>query len=251
MATQTWDKPLIAQEGVELTVVNANATYLAFRTGFDGVIMFSDTAWRRALSPALVNVLYYDTSAGTYTSYKVYATDGLSATHVPLDAMATGDYLYLGFTEPVQGIQIDMGSNVNANHVDLDVEFASTAVGLDATLAFTDVAGDSDGTDSTGTLAVDGVYTWTLPTTWVRTTLGTHAIPLYQKCYWIRFCPTGTLSAEVDVNEIIPVYKNDLYAYMEASTSYVDQLNFVRNGGFVLKGTASSKKLNVTWLKHG
>lgn len=248
MSTQTWDKPLSAEEGEQASLTTA-ASYLAFKKGFDGVIMYSASAWRRALSPALVNVLYYDTSAGTYTSYKTEATDRDSETHVKLDAMATGDYLYLGFVEPVLGIQIDMGSNVNANHVDLDVEYSSTAVGLAATLAWTDVADDSDGTDSTGTLAQDGVYTWTLPTDWVRTTLGTHNVPLYQKCYWIRFCPTGALSATVDVNEIIPVYKNVNYSYKEAATSYVDQLNFVKNSGFVLKGS-TTQTLNVTWLKH-
>ena len=249
MATQTWDKPLVAVEG-ETKTIGTTATYLATKKGFDGVIMFCDTAWRRALSPALINVLYYDTSAGTYTSYLKEATDGGSTGHVPLDAMATGDYLYLGFYEPVLGVYFDMGSNVNSNHVDPDFEFSSTAVGQGATLAWTDMGGDSDGTDSTGTLAQDGVYTWTLPTTWVRTTLGTHAIPLYQKCYWARFCPTGALSATVDVNQIIPVYKNSTYSYQEASVSYVDQLNTAKTGGFVLY-CGASKTLNVTWLRHG
>ena len=249
MATQTWDKPLVAVEG-ETKTIGTTPVYLATKKGFDGVIMFCDTAWRRALSPALVNVLYYDTSAATWTSYKTEATDGLSTTHVPLDAMATGDYLYLGFSEPALGIYVDVGSNVNGNHVDLDVEYSSTAVAAGATLAWTDVAGDSDGTDSTGTMAQDGVYTWTLPSAWVRTTLGTHAIPTYQKCYWIRFCPTGAMSATVDLNEIIPVYKNTNYSYQEASVSYVDQINTTKTGGFLLY-CGESKTLNVTWLRHG
>jgi len=247
MATYTWDKPLTVEEG-EQASLTTTASYLAFKPGFDGVIMYSGSAWRRALSPALIHVLYYSDSAGTYTPYKTEATDRLSTTHVPLDAMATGDYLYLGFSQPALGIQIDMGSNVNSNDVELDVEYCSTAV--PGTLAFTDVGGDGDGTDSTGTLAQDGVYTWTLPTAWVRSTLGTSQAPLYTKCYWIRFCPTGALSATVDVNEIIPVYKNASYSYYEASTSYVTQLDTTRNGGFVLKGS-TTQTLDVTWLRHG
>jgi len=249
MATYTWDKPLTAEEG-ETASLTDTASYLAFKPGFDGVIMYSGSAWRRALSPALLHVLYYDTSAGTYTSYKIEATDRVSTTHVPLDAMATGDYLYLGFTEPVLGIQIDMGSNVNSNDVELDMEYCTTAVAVGATLAFTNVSDDSDGTDSSGTLAQDGVYTWTLPTDWVRSTLGTAAIRLYTKCYWIRFCPTGALSATVDVDEIIPVYKNANYSYKEASVSYVEQLDTTRNSGFVLKGS-TTQTLDVTWLRHG
>ena len=247
MANQTWDKPLTAEEGEQASLTTTES-YLAFKPGFDGVIMYSGSAWRRALSPALVHVLYYDTSESTYTSYKTQATDRLSTTHVKLDAMATGDYLYLGFSQPALGIQIDMGSNVNAEDKELDVEYCSTAV--PGTLAFTNVEGDNDGTDSSGTLAQDGVYTWTLPTAWVRSTLGTHQIPLYTKCYWIRFCPTGALSTTVDVNEIIPVYKNTNYAHYQASTSYVSQLDPTRNSGFVLKGSGT-QTLDVTWLRHG
>jgi hypothetical protein len=251
MATYTWDKPLVAEEGDSVTLGSSTLHYLAFKKGFDGVIMECDTAWRRALAPALLEVLYYDTSAGTYTSYWTEATDGGSTGHVPLDAMATGDYLYLGFAEPVRGAYIDIGSNVNANAASLDIEYSSTAVGLGATLAFTDVAGDSDGTVSTGkTMAQDGVITWTVPSAWVRTTLGTHAIPLYRKCYWIRFCPSAALSATVDVNQIIPVYKNTNYAYMMPATSYVEQLNTARNGGFIMSGT-NTKIVYITWLKHG
>ena len=245
-ATAIWDKPLLAEEGEQASLTTTES-YLAFEPGFDGVIMYSGSAWRRALSPALLHVLYYDATDGSYTSYKTYATDRLTTTHVPLDAMATGDYLYLGFSQPALGIQVDVGSNVNSNDVDLDVEYCSTAV--PGTLAFTDVEGDSDGTDSTGTLAVDGVYTWTLPTAWVRSTLGTSATPLYTKCWWIRFCPTGAVSATVDVNEIIPVYKNASYAYYQASTSYVCQLDYTRNGGFLLKGS-TTQTLDVTWLRH-
>jgi len=247
-ATAIWDKPLLAEEGEQASLTTV-ASYLAFKPGFDGVIMYSSAAWRRALSPALLHVLYYDATDGSYTSYKTQATDRISTTHVPLDAMATGDYLYLGFSAPALGVQIDIGDNANSNDVELDVEYCSTAVAAGATLAFTNVEGDNDGTDSSGTLAVDGVYVWTLPTAWVRSTLGTYATSLYSKCYWIRFCPTGALSATVDVNEIIPVYKNANYTYYEASTSYITQLDYTRNGGFVLLGS-TSQTLDVTWLRH-
>jgi len=58
MATYTWDKPLTVEEG-EQASLTTTASYLAFKPGFDGVIMYSGSAWRRALSPALIHVLYY------------------------------------------------------------------------------------------------------------------------------------------------------------------------------------------------
>jgi len=253
MATQTWDKPLIAEEGETITLTGAGGTlyYLAFKPRFDGVIMWCDTAWRRALSPALVNCLLYDTGLTTYTSYRTEATDGLAATHVPLDAMGTDDYFYMGFSEPALGVKFDIGTNVQDEAASLDVEYCSTAVAQGATIAFTDVAGDSDGTDSAGdTLKQDGAYTWTLPSAWKRSTLGTYAAPLYQKCYWIRFKPSATLDAATDINEIIPIYQNTNYSYMEASTSYIEQLNTTKNGGFVMHGT-EDKVIHISWLRHG
>ena len=248
MSTTTWDKALIAQEG-ETASLTTTVSYLAFKPGFDGVQLYSGSAWRLALAPALLQVLYYSASAGTYTPYVTEATDRLTTTHVPLDGMATTDILYLGFSAPALGVYINMGSNVNAVDTELDVEYCSTANAVGATLAFTNVAGDSDGTDSSGTLAQDGVYTWTLPTAWKRSTLGTQDVQIGHKCFWIRFSPVATLSATVDVLQIIPVYQNANYGYQEASTTYLFQVDRAKHSGFTLKGS-TSQTLNVTWLRH-
>lgn len=249
MAIATFEKPVIAEEG-EQASLTTTASYLLFKPNFDAVTLYSASAWRLAFSPALLNCLYYDASAGTYTNYKTEATDRVSTTHVQLDAMPTTDYLYLGFSEPALGIYIKVDdTNKNTNTATLDVEYCSTAVAPGATIAFTDVAGDSDGTSASATLTQNGVYTWTLPTAWVRSSLGTAGVPLYGVCYWLRFCPSATLSATVDLVDIIPVYKNDNYAYKEASVTYVYSIAPSENSGFVLKGT-TTQTLNVDWLKH-
>jgi hypothetical protein len=250
MAREITAAPLKALEGATLAL-STTADYIAVKPGWHEVKMYCATQWRLALSPALVHCLYYLASAGTYTEYKTQATDGLSTTHVPLDAMATGDYLYMGFSEPALGVYIDVGTNAQANAATLDVEYCSTAVAQGATLAFTDVAGDSDGTTSGGAaLAIDGVYTWTLPSAWVRSTLGTYATPTYTKCYWIRFAPSATLSAAVDLNEIIPVYQNVNYGYMEPGLEYQFTFEPSRCGGFVVKATAGTPTLDYSWIKH-
>ena len=250
MASGVYGAPLKAVEG-ETVVLSTTAGYLAVKPDWHEVKMYCASQWRLAQSPSLLHCLFYDGATATYTEYKTQATDRVSTTHVPLDAMATNDYLYMGFSEPALGVYVDIGTNANANAATLDVEYASTAVAQGATLAFTDVAGDSDGTDSGGaSLAVDGVYTWTLPTAWVRTTLGTHATPLYTKCWWIRFVPSAALSATVDLNEIIPVYKNANYGYMEAGMEYQWTFEPSRTGGFVLLASAGTPTLDVTWVKH-
>ena len=253
MATATWDKSLTAQEGESATVaITTAASSLAVKPGFDGVQLYSGSAWRMALAPALLSVLYYSASAGTYTSYRTEATDTLTTTHVPLDAMAIADWVYLGFSAPALGVWINKGSNVNAEStVTLDVEYCSTANAIDASVAFTDVLGDGDTTSSgNATLAIDGFVTWTLPTAWVRSTLGTYSAPAANKCFWIRLSPAEkVLSTTVDLLQIVPLYKNTNYGWQEASTTYVLQFDSSRCGGLTLKGS-TSQNLNVTWLRH-
>ena len=324
-AQAVFGSPILALEG-ETATLGTTATYLLLKPNFHEVKLYSASQWRLALSPALLHCLYYSASAGTYTEYKTQATDRVSTTHVPLDAMATTDYLYLGTSEAVLGFYFNIdGTNKNDNPATLDMEYCSgsadtaskkitgtvsaaftvgesvlggtsgatgilvsddgstyiivrdivgsfvigetisgasqtcstvTAIATPTAAAyFTDVAGtDSDGTDVAGdTLKQAGVYTWgTTPTpdsTWVRSTLGTPAIPLYGKCYWIRFKPSATLSAAVDIVDLIPVYINANYAYMEAGVEYQFSLNVAKVSGFVLKGTAT-QTLDLSWIRH-
>jgi hypothetical protein len=252
MAQAVFGSPILEVEG-ETKALSTTAGYIAVKPGFHEMKLYCASQWRLALSPALLHCLYYNGS--TYTEYKTQATDRESTTHVPLDGMTTAHYLYLGFSEPALGVHITMGSNVNAaDPTTLDVEYCSTAVALGATIAFTDVAGDSDGTNSgTVTLAQTGVYTWTLPTpdtTWKRSTLGTAAIPLYSNCYWIRFAPSATLSATVDLNEIIPVYRNANYSYQEPGVVEQFSFNTAKVGGLVVIAIAGTPTLDVTWIKH-
>ncbi len=247
MSQAVYGAPLLAVEG-ETKALATTAGFVSIKPGFHEVKMYCASQWRLALSPKLVHCLYFNGS--TYTDYVQHVTDRLSTTHLPLDGMTTSHYVYLGTTEPILGVYIDMGTNVNDQAATLDVEYCSTAVALGATIAFTDVAGDSDGTDTTGTtLSKDGVYTWTLPGI-VRSTLGTDTAPLYKKCYWMRFKPSATLAATLDIDEIIPVYKNVNYAYMEPGLEYQFAINTARVGGFVVLATAGTPTLDVSWVLH-
>lgn len=258
MATAVFGSPILVIEG-EQASLTTTASYLLVKPTFHEVKMYCASQWRMALAPSLLHCLYYSASAGTYTEYRTQAIDRVSTTHVPLDAMATGDYLYLGTSEQVLGYYFNLDvTNLNANAASLDMEYCSIAPALGTVagrtaIAFTDVAGtDSDGTLTvTETLSQDGVYTWgTSPgTAWVESTLGTYDVPLYSKCFWIRFKPSATLSATIDVVDLIPVYKNTNYMYMEPGIEYQFSLNTAKVGAFTLLGTTTST-LDVGWVRH-
>lgn len=253
MATSVFGAPLILEEGDTALTLTTSAQYIAVKPGWQEVKMYCASEWRIAHCPKLVHALYYSASAGTYTDYMTTVTDRSSSTHMPLDAMAATDYLYLGTTDPVAGFFFDIGSNTNDEAAALDWEYCSTAVAPGATIAFTDVAGDSDGTKTTQTLDTDGVYAFTAlgEGTIKRSTLGTAGTPLYGKCYWYRFKPSIPLAATVDINEIIPVYKNTNYGWREAGIEYTWTVDLTKTSGFALLATAGTPVLHITWLKHG
>lgn len=129
---------------------------------------------------------------------------------------------------------------------------ATTAITTNDTLAFfTDVAGDDDATDNPAgtTLAIDGAYVFTLPAV-KSSRLGTLNVPLFSQCYWIRFTPSATLSDPTDINEIIPIYQNANYGYMEPGMEYQFSVSTPRCGGFVVLATAGTPALDISWVKH-
>jgi len=249
MGTATFGQAIRRLYG-ETVSLTTTAAHLAFRPGYQEVMLYCSSAWRMGIAPRLRHCVLYD---GTdYTDYINSVTDGVSTTHMPLDAMTTSKYVYLGFASPARGVYIDVGTGVNANAATLDVEYCSTAcLTKGATVAFTDVAGDADGTDSPEgtTLAVDGLYTWTVPTAWVLSTLGTFETPLFSKCWWIRFKPSATLSATVDIVEVIPACYDTNYGYMEGGVAYQFATSDYHNGAFEFDHTATGT-LDVTWIQR-
>jgi hypothetical protein len=111
---------------------------------------------------------------------------------------------------------------------------------------FTDVASDSDGTDNAGaTLAQPGLYSFTLPAVVKGAIAGVDGEALY----WYRFAPSASLSATVDIVDIIPACDTVNYAYMEAGLSYQFSVNPAQNGAFEFDHTGTAT-LDVTWVQH-
>lgn len=314
MSQAVFGVPIKRLKGTTVSM-STTAAHLAIPSGYNAIRHSAQMPYRLGLAPMLSRVWYYDATDGSYTDYTTFATDGLSTTHVPLDAMPTADYLYMGFEDMPRSVYFDIGSNANAENRTLDVEYSydasdgsyqkltgtvsgaltvgETVTGqtsgatailvysgatyivvkttspqggfiigedvdggsqtcddltditneLPGTPYFTDVAGDSDGTDSSGTLAVDGLYSWTLPSSVTATVNGVSGL------HWIRFAPSGALSATVDINEIIPACVDTNYAYFDAGEKYLYTYNNQRVGAIETDMVAGTAILEVNFIQ--
>lgn len=241
MATPVMGSPIkkIYGETVSLTTT---AAHLLYRPGYHEVKMYCASDFRMGLAPRLGLVKYYN--ASTYTDYTSQAIDRVSTTHVPLDGMLTTHYLYLGVTEPVRGFYFTIdGTNKNALATTLDMEYCSSITAGVGT--FTDVASDSDGTLSTYTLATSGLYSFTLPAVVRGALTGIDSSPLY----WYRFAPGATLSATVDVIDIIPACDTTNYGYEQGGLAIQFSLNVAQNGAFEFDHTGTDT-LYIDWVQH-
>lgn len=313
MSQAVFGVPIKKFKGTTVSM-STTAAHLAIPQGYNQIRHSAMMPYRLGLAPRLSKVFYYDAApAVTYTDYTEYAIDGLSTTHVPLDAMPTADYLYLGCEEMPRGFWFDIGSTPNDQNRTLDVEYSydcsdgsylkltgtvssaltvgetvtgqtsgatatmvysgatyivvkaiSGAFAIDedvdgatqtcddltaianevkGTTYFTDVANDSDGTDSTGTLAVDGLYSFDLPSGAVGTVNGVSGL------YWIRFAPSGALGTTVDINEIIPACADTNYGYFDAGEIYEYSFNNQRVGAIETDMVAGNAILEVTFIQ--
>jgi|26BtaG_2_1085354.scaffolds.fasta_scaffold04518_2 hypothetical protein len=244
MAQAVFDSPTKKVYG-ETAALTTTASHVLFRPLYQEVSLYCGSDWRMGIAPKLARVKYYN--ASTYTDYTAQASDRDDTTHVPLDAMGTTHYLYMGFTDKVRGFYFNIdGANKNDNTATLDMEYCS-AISSAGVGTFTDVASDSDGTTTGGdTLKQDGIYTFTLPAVVRGSLAGIDTEPLY----WYRFTPSATLSATVDLIDIIPACDTTNYAYMESGAPYQIALNLAQSGALELKATAGTPTLNISWISH-
>ena len=315
MATSVFGSPVKKLYG-ETVSLTTTAAHLGFMPRYHEVKVYCASDYRMGIAPRLARVKLYTGSA--YVDYTTEATDRVSTTHVPLDAMPVTKKLYLGVTDPTRGFYINPVSNVNAEAATLDFEYmyaistpgylkitgtvaaafavdevgtgsVTTATGTvvysdDSTYIvvkncsgqfnlaenitgsatgslttitaidpvapgtgyFTDVASDSDGTDSGGaTLAVPGLYSFTLPAVVRGPLAGVDS----ESLYWYRFTPSATLSATVDIVDIIPACDTVNYGYEQGGVVMQFALNTAQNGAFEFDH-ASTATLYVDWISH-
>jgi hypothetical protein len=249
MSVNVWDAPIQEVRG-ETQVINVAGTttnYHGIQPGFREVKFVCDTAWALSLAPKLLHCLYYTVAGGYIADYVKDMTD-CGASHMHINAMLNTSYIYLCTTDPVLGFYYDI-TDANAEAATLDVEYCSTAMSSTATIAFTDVAADSDQTDAAGaTLGVDGEYVFTYVEV-PRSRLGTYQNQLYSKGCWYRFKPSATLTNPTSIANIIPIYKDATnLCPMSAGVEYTVALDTSQVGGYYAQ-CSGAKNLFVGWIR--
>ena len=253
MATPTYGVPLQEFYGeTAITLSNSVPGYINTRPGYRGAKVYCASLLKLQLTPRLHSVLFYDYSdSESYTEYVSQATDCDLATHVQLDSMAhgatTGDYLYIGCQDTFLGVYFTIDStNKNSINATMDTEYSDDE---DDPTSFTDVSDDDDGTDSTGTetgntMEQTGVYTWTLPSDWVKTTIDG------KKLYWIRMKPDATLSSNVEVEMMTTVHNTATYGWVQGGQSELFTFDTDLIGGFQYLSSSGTPSLYITWVRY-
>lgn len=240
--SQQSDLPIYETKAeAQLTLSSTVPQYIARQPGFRYVDMYGSAAFKWQPTPGITVVLYYTGATGVYKGlterYKDYVTDKVSTTHMPLDAMLTGDKVYLCLTDTITGLYITIdGTNKNAIDATLDVEYWNGT-------AWTDVANDVDATKTgNATLNKTGAYTFDVPSDAETTVNGITG-------RWIRFNPSTTLSATIDIIEIIPICKGANYLIVPATTRHRENLHFVKASGIQVLSVTATPTLDITWLR--
>ncbi len=243
MAKSIYSAPVSAVygESTALATTLAYGDILNARKGFKGLQLYCAAAFKFLTTPRIDKVILYDDSAKAYKDQTSAAIDNDANTEVQLGTMTTSDILYIGAVDTFLGLSIDVGTvNAVASTTPPDFEYYSST-GL-----WTDVSGDLDGTlSSTTTFAVDGLYTWTLPTDWKPTSVNGSAL-----LYYVRFKPIVNLTAGTSFDGLIAINKGTNYAYFPAAMT--QELNYDEDlvGGLQFLAVSGTPTVYVNWVYY-
>lgn len=230
MATETIASPLgemrassTASGGTALTTT---AAFVELPPGTSRVVLiprnFSTAVVARyAINPYLA-VLFTQDNLATATDGSEASQDGTTGTGLTLNSWDTAvnlDYLYVGAYVPFRGVRVIIG-NTNGNASTLTVNFWNGS-------AWTDITA-TDGSASAGaSFGQTGNVTWTVPTTWVRKTLGEIASPVpaagiamsNESLYWTRWQQSAALDATVSATSLLAMNRSTAYAEIPSGFS--------------------------------
>ena len=210
MAKSTYSAPIsdVYGQSTAIATTLAYGDIINMRAGFKGVQLYCSAAFKFLTTPRIDKVILYDASEDTYIDQTAPAIDNDDTTEVQLGTMTTTDILYVGAVAPYLGLHIDIGTQ-NSTNTTFDEEYSS--LGGEWTNLPTTI---SDGTDSTGTLRQNGLYTWGLPSDWEATSVNGSVL-----LYYTRFKPLADLTAGTSIDGLITINKGTDYAYFAAGST--------------------------------
>ena len=242
MAKAYYSAPIgeVKGESTALATTVAYGDIISVRKKFKGLQLYCADAFKLLTTPRIGKVLLWDNSEQKYSDQTAAATDRDSDTEVQLGTMTTADILYVGAVDTFLGLAIDIGTaNSNASTTPPDVEYWMVD-------GWKDVSSDSDGTlSSTTSFAVDGLYTWTLPTDWVPTSVN-GSVPLY----YARFKPLANLSALTTLDGLTTINKGTSYIYFPGGSSQEFNYDEDKVGGLQFLAVSGTPTVFVNWIEY-
>jgi len=250
----------IATPGETLALSTTLASLGMPRNAYQALLYNPSADFRMHLNPAILAVVFYDVSNSAGARYERSSGSGVSLTQdltdrdtatgtgTAMDAMATGDFLYVVTSDVVGGFRGVIGS-ANA---ELATIAASYRKNDDTWAALT----ETDGTSSGGaSLAQTGSITWTAPTDAKRAILGgpsgifTDAdAPAIEGFLW-RFAFDIALGADVEIDELWTLNKNTSRGYFRAGIEYPISIDRRNVGALEAVLAAGTSTMELTWTQ--
>jgi hypothetical protein len=186
-----------------------------------------------ALNPWLTILHTVDTMATEPTDYSNILQDPADTSTLDLSEMATGtEFILVGSYIPFRGVYVDVTGTNSAGTATMGVSYSNSAIGWTAFSV-------TDGTNSTMTLAQDGLVYWTVPTTWVKQTFK----ELYPACpvnkfysdvplYWTKWTPSVALTdTSITVVNMSAANRSTAYGELVSGQSFEERVECGKIGG--------------------
>ena len=143
--------------------------------------------------------------------------DTTTASFNSFDIAANGDFLYVGAAIPFRGAAVDVTNTNTVGGTTLTVKYWNGA--------WSDISATDGTTSGADTFGVDGNVTWTVPATWVKTSLFASGDTLLRSSwsgvdlYWTRWETNAIFDTTVSVAQIRALNRSTAYSeWLEGQT---------------------------------
>jgi len=171
------------------------------------------------------------------------AQDGSTATSVDMGGFTAGRGLYVGSAVPFRGAHIDVDGSNGSGGAALTAYYWNGSSWVDLS--------DTDGTNGTRSLRVDGAITWTVPSAWQSSTLKKLAAAAGEtldssgqkwsdiNMYWTKWEWSAGITAGTTLDHILGINESTAYAELTDSVAYEGRIH----NGFGANGVAGIEAL--------
>jgi hypothetical protein len=211
------------------------------------------------LNPWLTILHTENTMTTEPIDYSVALQDPADASTLDISEMATGtEFILMGAHLPYRGVFVDVTGTNGAGTATMGVSYSNSLKGWTAYSI-------TDGTNSTMTLAVDGLVYWTIVNTWVPQRL----IDLYPACpiankayavtplYWTKWTPSVALTdTSITIVNLSAANRSTAYAELLENQPFEERILQGQIGGLgcieaLVNGGTGNLVVNVATRRDG